>query len=670
MEKRKTRPDYKVYLARRTFEPSGEPFIPPSDEPKYYLVQFTRQLTEEERERLKQQYNLRFSYYIPNFAFLERITTEQWSALSQNELYRASTPYRPSDKISPEIEPDEDELQPGGEGIRLRALLFSEATDEAIAKIIRVIESLGAKTAEDAETARTYSERDPIERLDDRQMGGHYQLIFTLPSTEGLLQLAEIQEIKWIEKVTRLKTDACPQANLVAGTIQSGTPGVTPVWDQGIDGRDQIIGMIDVSLINLEHCMFQDEPSIQIGSDHRKMVGVRRGTSQLNAHATVVASVAAGDEISNSGLSNSRGIAWRARLSYDDLTIISGNVKSLLEVLTDEFLDGARVHTNSWHDDTRFYNNTAFNVDSFVWLNEMSFVCGSTANSGQGEKLGPPGTAKNALCVSAGRRHPNHTRHGDGKSGPTPAPDRRRKPEICAPGCGINAATTDPGCLCSIPPNGCATSWATPVIAGAAALVRQYYLEGFHRAGVQDLSQSHTPTGALVKATLLNSTVLMESAAVYPNGNTGWGLVKLDNTLFFAGGARRLFVEDVLNADGLEAGQSRAHDITVTSPDQPLKITLVWSDPPGQVFAGKALVHDLNLIVTSPGGTDVYLGNVNFVNGFSTPRTPTSTPDANNNVEMVIVRDPEPGLWTITVECVEANLGKQGYALVATGALA
>ncbi|HEX8137450.1 MAG TPA: S8 family serine peptidase [Pyrinomonadaceae bacterium] len=677
MNQRTKRPDYNIYLAGRTFDPSGEPFTPPPAKPTYYFIQFTRPLTEEERNRLRERYGLQLNYYIPNYTYVEPLDFEKWKAISHYELYRTSTPYRPNDKISPEIEP-EDEPQPREKGILLRALLFPETTDEAIAKIIRVIESLRAKEARNARSAGTTPKEyksakgyksAAVKIVDDRRLGGQLQLIFTLPSTEPLLRIAEIQEIQWIEKATGLKADSPQQANLVAGTIQSGTPGITPVWEHGINGQNQTIGIIDVTLINLNHCMFRDADGIEIGSSHRKMAGVRRSTSHLDAHATVVASIAAGDEIGNPGLNDDRGIAWAARLSYDDLTIVSNHLKTLLEVLNDESQDGARVHTNSWHDDTRRYNTTAFSVDSFVWLNEMNFVCGSAANSGSGEKLGPPGTAKNALCVSASRPHPNHTLHGDGRSGPTPSPDGRRKPEICAPGCGINAATTDQGCLCTSQ-NPCATSWATPVIAGAAALVRQYYLEGFHRAGVQDLSQSHEPTAALVKATLLNSTVPMESVANYPNGRTGWGLVKLDNTLFFAGGARQLFVEDVLNADGLDAGQSRTHNISVTSQDQPLKITLVWSDPPARVFAGRASVHDLNLIVTSPGGTDVYLGNANFVDGFSKPRTPSSTPDNKNNVEMVIVQAPAPGLWTITVECVGASMGKQGYALVATGSLA
>jgi hypothetical protein len=209
------------------------------------------------------------------------------------------------------------------------------------------------------------------------------------------------------------------------------------------------------------------------------------------------------------------------------------------------------------------------------------------------------------------------------------------------------------------------TSWATPVIAGAAALVSQYYLEGWHHAGVRDLSQSHLPSAALIKATLLNSTVPMENVTVYPSDRTGWGLVKLSNTLFFKGRPRNLFFEDVYKAAGLETAQCRVSEVQVTRNDEPLKITLVWSDPPATIGAGKALVNNLNLIVTSQDG-NVYRGN-NFSGGFSSSQPAGA--DDHNNIEMVIINNPVLGTWSLTVEGAVVNIGKQGYALVVTGSL-
>ena len=405
--------------------------------------------------------------------------------------------------------------------------------------------------------------------------------------------------------------------------------------------------------------MLRDYSGTPIGASHRKIVGSRNPSNSIGQHATWVAGIIAGDQGSLPGKSENRGIAWTARLSIDDLADFNSQKETVLKIFSRQYRDGATIHSNSWHQNVTYYDGTARDVDNFVRLNEENLVCGATANSNSGEKLGAPGTAKNALCVSAGGCHPDHLEHKDGADGPTV--DKRLKPDICAPGCGIYSARKCSGCLCMLA--NCATSFATPVMSGAAALVRQYYLDGFYPNGVRNLAKPHHPSAALIKATLLNSTVPMEDEKNYPNITTGWGLVRLSNALFLAGAKRRMFMVDVRNANGLSKGKSHVHSIQVKDKSEPLKITLVWSDPAAELSAGKALVNDLDLVVTSPSGT-IYRGNANFFEGFSQPQpNPVADP---NNVEMVIVADPDPGKWTATVEGRSVNVELQGYALVAS----
>ena len=696
MKLQDSEPDNNIYLAGgRSFIPSSIPLIQPTEEPAYFFIQFVTTLTRKEQERIQSQHRLSFVHYVPNFAFLERVDRQTWEALSQDPLYRAIERYKPEYRISPHLRRKKEfrtKERRNRDGLLVRVLLFPEVVDEsgAVSKIVNIITEMRAERARvnqpgpraDKRRGERRSESagptedlpgnrfdgEAIKRLDDRSLGGHFQLVFVLHSTESLQRISEIEEVQWIEEVAEIKLDGCPETNLVAGTIQSGTPGVTLIWDHYIDGRDQVIGILDSFTADITHCMFRDRSGVAIGPSHRKIVGRREPNGDVSRHATLVSGIAAGDEISNSGKGANRGIAWAAKLSLDDMTSLN-NTQTLGQILDREAQDRATIQSNSWHDEDPTYNKNAWDVDNFVWKHEDHFVCGASGN--RTEIIGPPGTAKNALCVSAGRSHPDQKEHADGPPGPTLSPDNRRKPEICAPGCGIHSALLNSGCLCTTP--NCATSFATPVIAGAAALVRQYYLEGFHYAGVKDLAHALSPSAALVKATLLNSTVRMNRVGgepVYPNGRTGWGLVKLDNTLFFEGGARTLFVVDLRNAEGLSKGQSRAYQVNVKSSAEWLKITLVWSEPPAESAAGKALINNLNLVVTSPGGGSTYLGNLKFVGGFSQPVPPNTTRDANNNVEMVIVENPTPGRWTITIECAAANVGKQGYALVATGALA
>ena len=85
-------------------------------------------------------------------------------------------------------------------------------------------------------------------------------------------------------------------------------------------------------------------------------------------------------------------------------------------------------------------------------------------------------------------------------------------------------------------PGACATSWATPNAAAAAVLVRQYFIEGWYPSGEKEARNAFTPTGALLKAVLLNSTVDMTGGSPgTPHATEGWGLIRLDRTLVFCG---------------------------------------------------------------------------------------------------------------------------------------
>src|SRR5204863_348753 len=78
--------------------------------------------------------------------------------------------------------------------------------------------------------------------------------------------------------------------------------------------------------------------------------------------------------------------------------------------------EGARVHTNSWHDEPSIqYNQLAADLDTFAWNNEEHLILGSAGN--RFEQMGPPGTAKNVLSVAVSRG-PAPAGFGDGATGP------------------------------------------------------------------------------------------------------------------------------------------------------------------------------------------------------------------------------------------------------------
>ena len=187
---------------------------------------------------------------------------------------------------------------------------------------------------------------------------------------------------------------------------------------------------------------------------------------------------------------------------------------------------------------------------------------------------------------------------------------------------------------------------ATPLVAGGAALVRDYYQK----------SHGHEASAALVKATLINSAVDMQD-----ENNDG----------------SHDFVEETT---GLGTGDSSIYTYSVTG-SEPFKVSLVWSDHPATEFItatfftppysveidispGPNLVNDLDLVVTDPAG-QTYIGN-DFSGGWTLPGG--SDADRLNNVENVYVDNPSTGEWTVTVTGYNVPMGgRQPFALVVDG---
>jgi hypothetical protein len=205
------------------------------------------------------------------------------------------------------------------------------------------------------------------------------------------------------------------------------------------------------------------------------------------------------------------------------------------------------------------------------------------------------------------------------------------------------------------------TSMASPGAAGMAALVRQYYADGYYPTGGAT-ANGFAPSAALIKATMLNSTRKMAGTGVgtVPDGCQGWGRVLLDDALFFAGQDRHLIAFDDAGFAQGGAGQVKEFSVEVSA-GQALRATLVWTDFPSTPAASINLNNDLDLEVSSPSGR--FLGNV-LAAGESTTG---GTADRRNNVEQVILTAPETGTYVISVRAFNVPSSAQAFALVISG---
>jgi hypothetical protein len=154
-----------------------------------------------------------------------------------------------------------------------------------------------------------------------------------------------------------------------------------------------------------------------------------------------------------------------------------------------------------------------------------------------------------------------------------------------------------------------------------------------------------------MKALLINGARSVGNLYDYnvtsPVVSQGWGVINLPATLPGAltnsATANPMVMADQSPASALATSQSRTYKVAL-SPDaqsQPLRVTLVWTDPPGNPVASVKLVNDLDLVVTNldyPSlvyfGNDITTGN-DFNQAWSTNAAPNL--DRVNNVENVFL---------------------------------
>ncbi len=647
--------------------------------------------------------------YIPANAYVVRMNSRQRSELlnQRADIVRFISPYRPQWKLSsqlldldPHVRPF---LLPGdrvsrSDGLGLEISGFRGSQQD-------VIEGVVGKFNDSAVIldSMTHRERPRV------------RLWVPRSSARGLIEkLTSVGDIGFIaphhpDQVNNRDSVEPIQRN-AAG---SGLPTNTPIWDQGLIGSGQIVAVGDSGLDRNEDWFvgYDDGsgPDITIVDSDMPVppaTGMTNPDSKVYAywvqpgstaydnnvscggtapptgyHGTHVTGTVAGDALTRSTPTNPNyddgdGMAPNAQVLFQDIGNDSSGCLSITNLgttLEQARNGGAFIHSNSWGASVggQYTSNSAL-LDQFAWEFEDHLVLFSAGNSGPGgTTIGAPATAKNALTVGALGHGNSTTAAGFSSRGPTV--DGRLKPDIQAPGSSIrsargdtnNGSTVETGLLSTKS----GTSMSTPTTAGAAALMRQYFSDGFYPTGSATPADSRMPSGALMKAMLINGALQAPSFGV-PSNTYGWGRVWLDNNLYFSGDGNYARVWDVPHSAGLSTGETDTYTVS-TEPGQEIRVTLVWNDPPAEPAAATTLINDLDLSVFESGRSDIFRGN-NFENGVSVAGRGT---DTINNVEQVTL--PAPAFTTnytiqVTGSAVPGDgqnfSDTQGYALVVSSA--
>ncbi len=237
-----------------------------------------------------------------------------------------------------------------------------------------------------------------------------------------------------------------------------------------------------------------------------------------------------------------------------------------------------------------------------------------------------------------------------------------------------NSASTGPGPYYRYETG---TSMAAADVSGVLALMQEFYTNTYQTL----------PSPAMLKAMLINgaqATGYYDYQVNNALNYEGWGLVNLPDSIP-SGIVNQLgvpctaYLQDQNPTNALATGDSQT--FFVTSPPtntQPLRITLAWTDPPGDPAAAIKLVNNLVLVVTNYNNSTnpiVYYGNdIGSGSTYNTPESTNTPPnfDSINNVQNVYLPS-GAGNYSVTVMGYRVNVNAvtaqtnnvvQDYALV------
>src|ERR1017187_10538448 len=611
-----------------------------------FLVQFSGPVELSRRVELRKA-GVELIQYVPDDAFIAKLNNVSSASVAVMNNVTWVGPYRTEHKIHPRLAAAARIAAQTNETVNVNILLSPSAT----AAEIGAVRSHLAVTYHESHLRQGIIVRGEL-------------------SPGQLDALAQSTAVLWIEHAPKRKLVDEAAAKIVGG--DDGHVATRTVTQQlGFDGTGVTVCVADTGLdsgnTNTMHPDLRGRvtgfqyygANIVDGSD-----GYGHGT---HCAGIVAGNAATGETDPDTGAFYGLGVASGANLFIErifDDGAGEANPFPRDDTLTqDAVQNGAVIGSNSWGNDVQGeYDTDAWQFDQLVRDADLStpgdqpyILEFSSGNAGpDSQTVGSPATGKNVIATGASENVPGtlaltYGLYADGAdtmadfSSRGPCEDGRIKPDLVAPGTWIASAAS------ASAPDEASIAWTAidsyyvymggtsmsgPHAAGAAAVFVQYY------------KSTHTntmPSPALVKAALINSANELDELnggpGPIPNNDEGWGRITLTNIIVTNLSTAPRYYEYVDQTTLLTNGQVYVHHSLVQNSDQPLKVTLAYTDVAGFPGAIPALVNDLDLEVVGPDGT-LYRGN-QFAGNDSVPNAPS--PDNLNNVEAVHPTHPFPG---------------------------
>lgn len=446
---------------------------------------------------------------------------------------------------------------------------------------------------------------------------------------------------------------------------ESGTKlmNLDRAYEKGFIGEGQYIAVADTGLDTGNLKTLHKDFSNVVGGQALGLFS--NSWADIRGHGTHVAgSVGGTGALSEAKI---RGAAWGAKMFVQGMWSVNLNALStprVSDLLLPAYKAGIRIHTNSWGDPNAIgiYDNMASSVDDFVWKYPdmlVLFAGGNDARDANSDgrvdnaSIGSPATAKNIITVGASENlvsvggiqaeqkllsdsvvqwnveplasgtlsdNPNGIAVFSGRG---PTKDKRLKPEVVAPGTNILSLRSQHpmaselwGAFNKEYTYSGGTSMSTPLVAGSAAIVREFLLKK---------KKIEKPSSALIKAILMSDAkdlfpgqyglgLRQEMLTKRPNMHQGFG--RIDMSQLIEHSSDNIWVDDKL---GVGQNEDKLVARFTSRGREKISVLLTYTDAPALTSASKSLVNDLDLVIKSSFGTTFYgtdrVNNFEFFEG-------------------------------------------------------
>ncbi len=468
--------------------------------------------------------------------------------------------------------------------------------------------------------------------------------------------------------------DGKPFFNITHNVGAAITTRAYELWEGGSTGLEitaegyNQLGEWDGGATRVSHQEFTDQGASRVTQSDN--------ASQLSAHATHVAGtlVAAGV---NSG---AKGMAYKGLLKAYDWNNAESEMANAaaqgLEISNHSYGWITGWHNNNgnwtWYGDNNispdedwkfgFYGSRSRDWDIIAYNAPNYLITKSAGNDrGQGpsyagqpgypEKdggidgfdcIGDGGISKNVMTVGAVQQVSNYT-------GPSsvimssfsswgPADDGRIKPDVVGKGVSVYSSTSNSNTSYSTY-NG--TSMSSPNVAGTMALLQYHYQQ----------THDNVPMRSSTLKALVIHTADEAGPHIGPDYMFGWGLVNAESAANMI--SEDNVMQNVIDEVVLNDGETFERVVTASG-NQPLKVTVVWTDVPGTPPPSAlnaripAIVNDLDLRIEDEDGNVYYPYQLDPDN--PTAAATTDTKNFVDNVEQVFIAEPEAADYTIIVD--------------------